>query len=270
MNRSIVRLLTLLTLVAALGLALTASGVLGAKATTKQPTATGTGGAVATVDLDASQVGMQVLRDGGNATDAAVATAAALGVTEPYSCGIGGGGFMVVYDAESERVSTIDSRETAPAAFEPDSFIDPATGQPILFDRARHERARRRGSWHDRRLGAGSRRVRLQAPLRALCNPPSGSPTAASPWTRTYRQQTLDNLDRFKDFTSTRETFLRGGRAPAVGSTVRNPDLAATYSRVASGGGSAFYSGRTAAAIVDSVRNPPVVAGSRATCGPAS
>ena len=168
MNRSIARLLTLLTLVAALGLALPASGALGAKATTKQPTATGTGGAVATVDLDASQVGMQVLRDGGNATDAAVATAAALGVTEPYSCGIGGGGFMVVYDAKSGRVSTIDSRETAPAAFEPDSFIDPATGAAYSLRPARHERARRRGSWHDPRLGAGARRVRLEAPLRAL------------------------------------------------------------------------------------------------------
>ena len=53
-----------------------------------------------------------------------------------------------------------------------------------------------------------------------------------------------------------------GGQAPAVGSTVRNPDLAATYSRIANGGGAAFYSGRTAQAIVDTVRNPPVVAGS--------
>ena len=55
---------------------------------------------------------------------------------------------------------------------------------------------------------------------------------------------------------------MRGGRAPAVGSTVRNPDLAATYSRIASGGGSAFYSGQTAQAIVDTVQNPPLVAGS--------
>ena len=64
---------------------------------------------MATVDHDTSQVAMQVLREGGNAVDAAVAAAAALGVTEPYSCGIGGGGFMVVYDADDGSVSTIDS-----------------------------------------------------------------------------------------------------------------------------------------------------------------
>src|SRR5215204_3643497 len=109
----------------------------------KQPTATGTGGAVATVDHDASKVGMQVLREGGNATDAAIAAAAALGVTEPYSCGIGGGGFMVVYSARDGSVSTIDSRETAPAAFEPDSFIDPATGQPIPLSWIRPTASRR-------------------------------------------------------------------------------------------------------------------------------
>ena len=221
MNRSIARLLTLLTLVVALGLALPASGVLGAKAT-KQPTATGMGGAVATVDLDASQVGMQVLKDGGNATDAAVATAAALGVTEPYSCGIGGGGFMVVYDAKSERVSTIDSRETAPAAFEPDSFIDPATGEPIPFA----ERVTSglgvgvpgtiRG-W-EQALGE----VRLQ-PLSELLQPSIRLANGGFTVDSTYRQQTLDNLDRFKDFTSTRETFLRDGQAPAVGSTVPQP-----------------------------------------------
>ena len=79
--------------------------------------ATGTGGAIATVDLDASAAGLEVLRDGGNAVDAAVAAAATLGVTEAYSAGIGGGGFMVVYLAGQRRVVTIDGRETAPAAF---------------------------------------------------------------------------------------------------------------------------------------------------------
>jgi hypothetical protein len=136
MNRSLARQLKIVLLIAALGLVLPASGALGAKPVqaTKQPTATGTGGAVATVDLDASLVGMQVLRGGGNAVDAAVATGAALGVTESYSCGIGGGGFMVIYDADNGSVSTIDSRETAPSTFEEDSFIDPATGEPIPFD----------------------------------------------------------------------------------------------------------------------------------------
>ena len=159
MNRSLARLLKIVLLIAALGLMLPASGALGAKPvqTAKQPTATGTGGAVATVDLDASRVGMQVLREGGNAVDAAVATAAALGVTEPYSCGIGGGGFMVIYDADNGSVSTIDSRETAPAAFEPDSFIDPCDGAAHPVRRTCHERPRRRGARHDPGLGAGAR-----------------------------------------------------------------------------------------------------------------
>src|SRR6266568_9686903 len=76
---------------------------------------------------------IRVLRQGGNAVDAAVAAAAVLGVAEPFSCGIGGGGFMVIYDARHHRVTTIDSRETAPEAFRPDSFIDPATGKPVPF-----------------------------------------------------------------------------------------------------------------------------------------
>src|SRR5688572_24183316 len=82
----------------------------------KTPVAEGTGGAAATVDPIATQAAIDVLRSGGNAVDAAVAAAGVLGVVEPFSCGIGGGGFMVVYDAKRRRVDTIDSRETAPAA----------------------------------------------------------------------------------------------------------------------------------------------------------
>jgi gamma-glutamyltranspeptidase/glutathione hydrolase len=228
---------------------------------TKQPTATGTGGAVATVDLDASQVGMRVLQNGGNAVDATVATAAALGVTEPYSCGIGGGGFMVVYRASDGSVSTIDSRETAPAAFRPDSFIDPTTGQPIPFDQRVTSGlgvgvpGTVRG-WEQALDKFGSR------PLSELLQPSIRLAASGFVVDQTYHQQTVDNLARFRDFTSTRDTFLRNGNAPAVGSTFRNPNLAATYSRIADGGAAAFYSGRTARTIADTVQHPPLVDGS--------
>ena len=95
---------------------------------------TGYGGAAATVDPAATEAAIEVLRNGGNAIDAAVAANATLGVTEPYVAGIGGGGFMVVYLAHSHKVVTIDGRETAPETFPQDAFIDPATGKPIPFN----------------------------------------------------------------------------------------------------------------------------------------
>ena len=89
---------------------------------------------MATVDPLASATALDVLDRGGNAFDAAVAGAAVLGVTEPFSCGVGGGGFLVAWQAGEGRALTIDHREAAPAALERDAFVDPSTGAPYPHD----------------------------------------------------------------------------------------------------------------------------------------
>ncbi len=96
----------------------------------------GSGGAVASETPAATQAGLQVLREGGTAADAAVAVASTLGVTDPFVAGIGGGGYFVYYDAATHRVYTIDGRETAPAADGQNLFIDPQTGKPLPFPTA--------------------------------------------------------------------------------------------------------------------------------------
>ncbi|GDY57506.1 hypothetical protein SVIO_081290 [Streptomyces violaceusniger] len=98
----------------------------------KTPVAVGYGGAVSSVDPDASAAGIDVLRHGGNAVDAAVATAAALGVTEPYSAGVGGGGYFVYYNAKRHKVYTLDGRETAPRSADQKLFLG-KDGKPLPF-----------------------------------------------------------------------------------------------------------------------------------------
>ena len=225
--------------------------------TEKTATATGYGGAVSTVDPEASAAAIEVLRDGGNAADAAVAAAATLGVTEPYSAGIGGGGYFLFYNAETGRVGTIDGRETAPAKMPRDAFIDPKTGEPYNFTPelvtsgvsvgvpgtpATWERALDRwGTWD----------------LDDALKPAIEVADRGFEVDGTFRQQTLDNKVRFAAFTSTSKLFLPGGDAPAVGSVFKNPDLAETYRLLAEKGTRGFYRGALAEEIADTAQAPP-------------
>src|SRR6478752_9194137 len=110
-------------LLAVLAALLIAAPAFAASPPPRQATAVGKGGSAATVDPVATRAAISALKAGGNAVDAAVAAAGVLGVVEPYSCGVGGGGFMVIRDGDSGRITTIDSREKAPAAMKPDSFF---------------------------------------------------------------------------------------------------------------------------------------------------
>ncbi|GIH89864.1 gamma-glutamyltranspeptidase [Planobispora siamensis] len=221
----------------------------------KTPVAEGYGGAISTVDLDASRTALQVLRRGGNAMDAAIAAAATLGVTEPYSAGLAGGGFIVYYDARRGRVYTIDGRETAPRA------MTPASLEGIPFEEAVTSglSAGVPGSvaqWELalRRFGTISLRQALQPAIEV----------ASKGFTvdQTFYDQTAANAARFKDFTSTAALFLPGGAPPAVGSTFRNPELAETYRKLGRYGGRWLYGGGLGTEIVQTVKNPPVTPGS--------
>jgi gamma-glutamyltranspeptidase / glutathione hydrolase len=220
----------------------------------KQPTATGTGGAAATVDLDGTRAAIRTLRRGGNAVDAAVAAAAVLGVTEPFSCGIGGGGFMVIRTAKG-KVTTIDGREESPATMQPDSFME--NGAALAFNEARYsglsagipgtvagwERALKRyGTWSLRRV------------LRPGIRVARDGFTVDS----TFVSQTQPNVDWFDDIPSTAAIYLDPDGTPRdEGSTLQNPDLARTYRRIGRRGADWFYNGRVARAMAEAAQHPP-------------
>jgi gamma-glutamyltranspeptidase / glutathione hydrolase len=234
----------------------------------KQPTATGTGGAVASSEFHASKAGIDVLKHGGNAVDAAVAVASTLGVTEPFVAGPGGGGFMVIYLAKQHEVVTIDGRETCPAKCTTQLFIDPNTGKPLAFEEARHSGLSvgvpgMVATWADavHRYGKRSFGDDLSPAIDVATN--------GFRVTDDFQQQERVSLTDLQAFTSSRKLWLtKDGNPLPVGSRLRNPDLASTYRALARYGQSYLYGGPLGADIAHTAAHPPVWSGTPLTVRP--
>ncbi|WP_049925345.1 gamma-glutamyltransferase [Halopiger goleimassiliensis] len=209
------------------------------------------GGMVSSEDPRASAAGARVLAEGGNAIDAAVTVQYVLNVVSPQASGIGGGGFMVVYDADSDSVHCINSRERAPRDAHPEMFLD--NGEPREFDAAiqRSEAIGVPGTLdalETARERFGSRpRQRLIRPAIRL---------AAGGFTvdEYLSEQIAENVDKFND--AAREVFLdANGNAPQPGDTLVNEDFARTLESIARDGRDVFYEGEIARDIADTVEN---------------
>jgi gamma-glutamyltranspeptidase/glutathione hydrolase len=230
------------------------------------PTSTGYGGAAATVDRLATKAAIDALRRGGNATDAAVTAAAVLGVTEPFSCGIGGGGFMVSYDARRHRVSTNDHRERAPFTMPTDAFFE--NGTPLDFNNARYS-GMSVGvpgtvlGW-DRALARHGTITLAQALAPAIRIARNGFVIDD-----TFASQIQENQAYFDDVPAAAALYLDPDGTPRdVGTVFRNPELARTYRLIGRVGPRGFYRGPLASAIARTVRQPPVAPGADHTWRP--
>jgi gamma-glutamyltranspeptidase/glutathione hydrolase len=221
----------------------------------KLPTAIGKDGGAATVDALGTQAAIDTLRRGGNAVDATVAAAGVLGVVEPLSCGIGGGGFMVIRTRKG-HVTTIDSRELSPAAMEPGSFMEGAAA--LAFEDARYSGLSvgvpgTVAGW-DRaldRYGTKDLDDVLEHGIRVA--------EKGFLVDETFVSQTEPNIPWFDDIPSTAAIYLDpDGSARDLGSVLRNPDMARTYRLIARRGADGFYEGPVAEAIADAVQEPPV------------
>jgi gamma-glutamyltranspeptidase/glutathione hydrolase len=207
---------------------------------------------VATANRHASEAGLQMLRKGGSAADAAIASALVLGLVEPQSSGIGGGGVLLFFDKRQNAVRFFDGRETAPQAATPDQFMGPE-GRPVPFYDAVV------GGWS---VGTPSA-IRLYEALhkahgklswRELFQPAirlaqDGFPIGK----RLHRLLSVDKHLR-KDPEAAAYFYEEGGQPRAAGTLLRNPAYADVLRSVADKGAEVFYRGAIAEDIVRKVR----------------
>jgi len=200
----------------------------------------------------ASRAGLAVLEQGGNALDAAIAVQGVLNLVEPQSSGLGGGGFLVYYNAEQKRVITYDGRETAPMAAKPDRFLD-STGKPLAF--------------YDAVVGGRSVGTPGLLKMLALAHQEQGKLLWRDLWQPAIalanqgfpispRLYSLLEKDKFLKQNPPAQTYFYqpNGEPKPVGTILKNPDLAQVLQTVAEQGVTSFYQGSLAAELVQTIQ----------------
>ena len=215
--------------------------------------ATGENGMVASSNVYATMAGLEILEQGGNAVDAAIAVCYALGVAEPFTSGLGGGGFMIVHTADGEN-QFIDYREVASSGQTAESWLDDSGN---LIENANSVGGLAVGVPGEvaglelalSQFGSGklSRQQIMQPAIDLANNGYVVSPTMYGAIADEYERM-------IGEYSELGQYYLKDGLPYEVGDTVTNPDLAKTLQLIAENGADAFYKGEVAEAIVAAVQ----------------
>ncbi|WP_320201967.1 gamma-glutamyltransferase [Agrobacterium sp. rho-13.3] len=217
---------------------------------------------VAAANPLAAEAGRKVIAEGGNAVDAVVAVQTVLGLVEPQSSGLGGGSFLVYYDAASNKMTTFDGRETAPMEATPKLFLDDK-GQPLKFMDAVIG-GRSVGTPGTVRLLEDVHKKYGKTPWADLLKPAETLATDGFQVSPRLASLIASEGERLKKYDGPRGYFYdASGAALKAGTVLKNPAYAETLKTIATGGADAFYGGPIAEAIVKTVReasgNPGVL-----------
>ncbi len=209
------------------------------------------GAAVASGHRLATDAGLQILREGGNAFDAAVAVSSTLAVVEPISSGLGGGGFFLLHDAKTGKDTMLDAREVAPESASADKFLD-AKG---ALDRDRSVN----GPWSAGIPGLPAALVELatrhgKLPLQQSLAPAIRIARDGFPVYRRMAEGYQSRREVMERYPGTREVYLRNGKPIAEGDLFKQPELADTLQLLGAKGFDGFYRGATAKKLLAGVK----------------
>jgi len=205
-------------------------------------------GMVASAHPLASQIGLDVLRDGGNAIDAAVAMNAALGLMEPTGSGVGGDLFAIVWDAKTKKLYGLNASGRSPQALQLQDIRAMGHDTMPLFGALPVTVPGAVDGWFELldRFGSKPMAELLAPTIRYAREGHPVPPVIAYYWSRSPA--------RYPDSKEWWATYAPGGKTPVAGELFRNPHLAATYEKIAAGGRDAFYTGEIAQSIVDALK----------------